>query len=148
MPTTLSQTTSIPLVNIRSVCTLQSGSTPPVVTTAAVDHRPAITLTAGTAAGQVNACISESFSITSGTPLTINVSSALDPLGNAAGMVHVTSVIVENDSVTSGHDMVIGAGTHPVFGTDQYTAYAKGGVAAVVNPVGFPVVGGTSDTIT
>jgi hypothetical protein len=96
----------------------------------------------------VDRCFSESFTVTAGTPLTINVSSATDPIGSALGMVHVTSVVVENDSTTAGQDFTVGAGTHPVLGTDQGTAQANGGVFCVLNPnPGYSVVSGTSDTL-
>jgi hypothetical protein len=69
-------------------------------------------------------------------------------MGNALGMVHVTGVLVENDSTTAGQDFTVGGGTNPVLGTNQGTAQANGGVFCIVNPSpGYSVVGGTSDTL-
>ena len=113
-----------------------------------INHQPNIAIGTGNTAGNVDRCFSESFTVTAGTPLTINVSSATDPIGSALGMVHVTSVVVENDSTTAGQDFTVGAGTHPVLGTDQGTAQANGGVFCVLNPnPGYSVVSGTSDTL-
>lgn len=148
MATTLTQNSSIPFVHMRATCVLTGGSIPAIIQST-VDHNPNTVVSVGSTAGKINACISQPFTITSGTPLTINVASGLDPLGNAAGMVHVSSVIVENDSVTGGQDFTIGGGTHPVLGSDQYTSQANGGVACVFNPSpGYTVSGGSADTLT
>jgi hypothetical protein len=113
-----------------------------------INHQPNIAIGSGNSAGNVDRCFCEPFTVTAGTPLTVNVSSATDPMGNALGMLHVTSVLVENDSTTGGQDFTVGAGTHPVLGTDQGTAQANGGVFCVVNPnPGYAVVSGTSDTL-
>jgi hypothetical protein len=136
-----------PSVVAQITCQLNSGA-PPAVVTSQVNQQPDVPLGAGNTPGNVDRCFSEPFTVTSGTPLTINLVTALDPLGSALGAVHVTSVLVENDSTTAGQDFTVGAGTHPVLGTDQGTAQANGGVFFVINPnPGYSVVSGTSDTL-
>jgi hypothetical protein len=143
----MSTTLSNPQANVQLRCQLTTGAAPAVVASQ-VNHQPSIALGAGNTAGSVDRCFSESFTVSAGTPLTVNLSSATDPLGNAVGMVHVTSVLVENDSTTAGQDFTVGGGTHPVLGTDQGTAQANGGEFLVTNPnPGYSVVSGTSDTL-
>jgi hypothetical protein len=143
MPTTLAN----PTVNVQLKCQITSGAAPAIITSQ-VNHQPNISIGAANTAGNVDRCFCEPFNVTAGTPLTVNVSSATDPMGNALGIVHVTSVLVENDSTTAGQDFTVGGGTHPVLGTDQGTAQANGGVFCVVNPnPGYSVVSGTSDTL-
>jgi hypothetical protein len=143
MPTTLSN----PIASVQLKCLLTAGAAPAVVA-AQVNHQPNVAIGAGNTAGNVDRCFCEPFTVTAGTPLTVNVASAVDPMGNALGIVHVTSVLVENDSATAGQDFTVGGGTHPVLGTDQGTAQANGGVFCEVNPnPGYAVVTGTSDTL-
>jgi hypothetical protein len=143
----MSTTLSNPSVAVYAKAQLQAGAAPAIIASQ-VNHAPNIALGAGGTAGNVNLCFCEPFTVSSGTPLTINVGTALDPMGNALGMVHVSCVLVENDSTTAGQDFTVGGGTHPVLGSDQYTAQANGGVAFVCNPnSGYSVVSGTSDTL-
>ncbi|HEX4056230.1 MAG TPA: hypothetical protein VHX86_18370 [Tepidisphaeraceae bacterium] len=143
MATTLSN----PQPSVQLKCQLTAGAAPAVVSSQ-VNHQPVVTLGAGNSAGNVDGCFSEPFTVSAGTPLTITLPSATDPLGNVLAMVHVTSVLVENDSTTSGQDFTVGGGTHPVLGTDQGTAQANGGTFFVINPnPGYSVVAGTSDTL-
>jgi hypothetical protein len=138
---------SNPLASLQLKCQLTAGAAPAVVTSQ-VNQQPNISVGAGNSAGNVDRCFCEPFTVTAGMPLTINVSSAADPIGNALGMVHVTSILVENDSTTAGQDFTVGGGTHPVLGTDQGTAQANGGIFCVFNPnPGYSVVSGTSDTL-
>lgn len=143
MATTLSN----PIVSVQLKCQLTAGAAPAVIASQ-VNHQPNVSIGPGNTAGNVDRCFCEPFTVTAGTPLTVNVASATDPMGNALGIVHVTSVLVENDSTTAGQDFTVGGGTHPVLGTDQGTAQANGGVFCVVNPSpGYSVVSGTSDTL-
>jgi hypothetical protein len=143
MPTTLSN----PVATVQLKCQLTAGAAPAIVTSQ-VNHQPNLPIGPGNTAGNVDRCFSESFTITAGTPLTINVATATDPLGNALGIVHVSSILVENDSTTAGQDFTVGGGTHPVLGTDQATAQANGGAVCIVNPnPGYAVVSGASDTL-
>ena len=138
---------SNPSASVQVKCQLAAGA-PLAVVTSQVNHQPNLSLGAGNSAGNVDRCFSEAFTVTSGTPLTINVTTALDPLGTAIACVHVTSVLVENDSTTAGQDFTVGGGTHPVLGTDQGTAQANGGVFFVINPSpGYTVSSGSADTL-
>jgi hypothetical protein len=144
MATTLTN----PSASVQLKCQLTSGAIPAVVTSQ-VNHQPNLGLGAGSTAGNVDRCFSEPFSVSSGTPLTINVTTALDPLGTALGAMHVTAVLVENDSTTAGQIFTVGGGMHPVLGTDQGTAQANGGDFLVVNPnPGYAATGGSADTLT
>lgn len=136
-----------PILSIRATATLSSGTFP--VLNSNLNHTPSTPLSVGNAVGQVDIAVEKSFTVTSGTPFTYNVSTGLDPFGATAGMVHVSAVIVENDSTTGGQTMTIGGGTHSVLGSDSYTAQPNGGVVAIVNPnPGYVVAGGSTDTIT
>jgi hypothetical protein len=143
MPTTLSN----PIISVQLKCQLTGGAAPAVVTSL-VNHQPNVALGSGNSAGNVDQCLSEPFTVSAGSPLTINLSSATDPLGGALAFAHVSGVLVENDSTTAGQDFTVGGGTHPVLGTDQGTAQANGGAFFVINPnPGYSVVSGTSDTL-
>lgn len=139
---------SNPSINTRISCNLSSGAAP-AVTSTAVAQSAAGNPPVGTSAGSVNRCISLSTTVTNGTPLTVDVLTAADPNGNTAGIAHVTHVMVTNLSTTSGQDLTIGGGTHPVLGSDQYTAQANGGSVLVQNPnPGYAAVSSSSDTLT
>jgi len=143
----MSTTLSNPIASVQLKCQLTGGGLPAIVTSQ-VNHQPNSSLGAGSTGGNVSGCFSESFTVTAGTPLAIALGTVNDPLGNALGFVHVTSVLVENDSTTAGQDFTVGGGTHPVLGTDQGTAQANGGAFFVLNPnPGYSVVSGTSDTL-
>jgi hypothetical protein len=143
----MSTTLSNPSASVQLKCQLTAGASPALVSSQ-VNHQPNISLGAGSTGGNVNECFSEAFTVSAGTPITISLPSANDPLGNALSFVHVTSVLVENDSTTAGQDFTVGGGTHPVLGTDQGTAQANGGAFFVFNPnPGYSVVSGTSDTL-
>jgi hypothetical protein len=143
----MSTTLSNPSITAQFKAQLTAGAVPAPVTSQ-VNHLPTVTLGPGNSPGNVDRCFSEPFTVTAGTPLTINLSTALDPIGNALAMLHVTSILVENDSTTAGQNFTVGGGTNPALGTDQGTAQANGGVFCVVNPnPGYAVVSGASDTL-
>lgn len=113
----------------------------------------AANLIVGNAAGQVDRVIAQAITITSGTPVTINVGTALDPSGTAAAMVHVCGFILINSSTTTGQDMTIGGGTNPVWGatpaSSLYDAQANGGIALGLAPnPGYHVTASSADTFT
>lgn len=85
---------------------------------------PATQRTVGNAAGQEDRCYVYTGNVTAGTPFTINLSSGTDVFGNALGMVHVTRVHVVHQGTTG--KIVVGAGTHPVMGSDQGTLQPGG----------------------
>jgi hypothetical protein len=143
MPTTLSN----PIASLQLKCQLNGGAVPALVSSQ-VNHQPNTALGAGNTGGSIDGCFSGPFTVSAGTPLTISVTSINDALGNPITFVHVTSVLVENDSTTAGQNFTVGGGTHPVLGTDQGSAQANGGAFLVLNPnPGYSVVSGTSDTL-
>jgi hypothetical protein len=126
-----------------------SAGAPPAIVASQVNHSPAFALGAGNSAGNVDRCYSAPFQVSAGTPLTFNVSTALDPLQNAIGMLHVAAILVENNSTVAGQDMTIGGGTHPISTADNGLAQANGGVYLMWNPnPGYAVTGGSADTVT
>lgn len=143
----MSTTLSNPVLAVSAKVTITSGTFP--VLSSFINYTPAISVGVGSTTGNVNAIIQSNLSITSGTPFTVNVASGLDPFGTAAGMVHVSTIIVENDSTTTGQDFTIGGGTHPVLGSDSHLCQANGGVVFVCNPSpGYAVTGSSADTLT
>jgi hypothetical protein len=144
MPTVLSN----PSLSITLKAQLTSGSSPAVVASQ-VSHSPSGAISAGNSAGSTDRCYSTSFQVTAGTPLTINLTTAFDPMQNAIGMVHVCGILLENDSTTTGQDMTIGGGTHPLSASDSGLAQAKGGIYLMWNPnPGYTVTSGSADTVT
>jgi hypothetical protein len=146
MASTLTQ----PILSLRASASVAQGSQPAMEIATITQTPTGITaLMGGSGAGHVNTCISEAATITTGTPCTMNVVSGLDPLGNAAGMFRVTCVVVENNSVTTGQIITVGAGTHPVLGSDQFIVQPNGGTGCVCNPnPGYLVTGGSADVVT
>ncbi|MGD1275671.1 MAG: hypothetical protein ABR964_00435 [Tepidisphaeraceae bacterium] len=139
---------SNPSMSLSLKAQLTAGAAP-AVAASQVNHSPTFTVGAGNTAGNVDRCYSAPIQVSAGAPLTINVGTALDPLQNALGMLHVCAILVENDSTTAGQDMTIGGGTHPVSATDSGTAQANGGVWLMWNPnPGYAVSAGSADTIT
>jgi hypothetical protein len=144
MPTVLSN----PSISLSLKTQLTSGASPAVVASQ-VNHSPVFTPGAGNTPGNVDRCYAASFQVSAGTPLTVNLGTALDPLQNPIGLVHVSAILVENDSTTSGQDFTIGGGTHPISATDSGTAQANGGVWMMWNPnPGYTVATGSADTVT
>ncbi len=144
MATTLSQ----PSFSINARALIASGTFPLLQST--ITHQPTTSgLGAGSTAGNVDRVIQQTLAITSGTPVTINVGTALDPFGTAAAMVHVSLILVESLSTTAGQDFTVGGGTHPVCGSDQLTVQANGGVGILYNPnLGYAVTGSSADVLT
>jgi hypothetical protein len=110
---------------------------------------PAINLTAGSSAGQVQYGYQALLAITSGSPLALSLDSITDALGLTATPTVLVAIIVENDSTTTGQDFTIGVGTNPVMGAVcAGIAQANGGVYAQVMPgSGFAIVSATSDIL-
>lgn len=74
----------------------------------------------GSGAGNASGFYSNTLTVTSGTPYTLDVTSGslfVDPLGNPITAGHVIGVKVANLSVTSGQDLTIGGGSNPVLGS-------------------------------
>lgn len=103
----MSTTVASPSIKISASAALSSGAAPaPANSNAApsLSSSPAV----GSSAFNVNKVISQAFSITSGTPFTIDLNAATDPLGGSVSMSVVTDIILQNLSVTAGEDMTLG----------------------------------------
>jgi len=86
--------------------------------------------------------------VTTGSPFTINLGSATDPLGNNIAMATVLEVQVENTGNAAAGTITVGGGAHPVLGSDAYTVQPGGTVQQQAPNPGFAVVAGVSDTLT
>src|SRR3954469_19286040 len=124
---------SNPRFSVSAVAGLTGGAAP-ATSSSSPNHGVNWTPTVGTAAGNADRIYSAAFAVTSGTPLVLDVTNLLDPLGGAINMAHVLAVLVSNDSVTAGQTLTVGGGTTPVLATDQMTVQPKGGVGSIVNP--------------
>lgn len=71
-------------------------------------------------------------SVTAGTPFTINLNTGNDPSGTALSMVHAGRFHVAHQGSTG--KIVVGAGTHPVMGSDQVTLQ-PGGSCVIANHI-------------
>lgn len=147
---TLRINVNLSTVALAAISVALSSGTPPFQATALPTLNPAVNiLTGNNIAGYVDRCYAKTLSIVNGTPFTLNVATGLDPLGNTLGMVHVSAIFLVNLSTTATDDLTLGGGTHPVLGTDSYTAQANGGIVQVINPnPGYAVTGASADTIT
>lgn len=133
-------------------CNLTAGS-PPAQQGVGVNLVPPTAPGVGAVAGSVDRCYAGTYSVTSGTPVTINLLTALDPCGTAAGIVYIEDILIENDNTTAGQDLTVGGGTHPALGTDSYTVQAgtsasNVGAAQLHFPTGLHIVTSSSDTLT
>lgn len=75
--------------------------------------------TVGSGPNQVDREYAIDGTVTDGTPFTINLTSGNDNLGNALAIVHVSRIHAWHRGSTG--TIVVGAGTHPVMGTDKGT---------------------------
>ena len=130
--------------------TLTGGSVPAYISSAISEpptQQSGPQLTVGNASGQVDVVYCGNFTITAGTPLTINLGTCLDPLGGNASMLHVAVIIVANTN-SSGGNLTIGGGTDPVLGSDVNTIMPGGVIFKINQSPGYPVVASASDTLT
>lgn len=108
----------------------------------------AVSLAIGSTAGSVNARFSATLAIVSGSAYTINLLTGTDQYGNTIAMVHASLVYVVNNSTTTAQILTVGAGTHPVLGSDQFTVQPNGGCGFLLNPnPGYSIVTSSSDTL-
>jgi hypothetical protein len=135
-----------PSVSIMTSCLLQMGSSP--VHYSSVNQYPQIYLSAGSSNGQVDKCYSAPFTVTNGTPLTINLSTGCDPFGNTLFMNYITHLLIENDATTTGHDMTLWGGSNPVLPSDSVSIHSLGGCYAWTSPVGYPITSNINVQIT
>lgn len=149
----MTTTITNPQFVLSMLANLQGGGSPANLQ-APVNHTPAVDLAEGSGAGQVQIVFAETITVVSGTPLVIDLyAGSEDPLNNAFAAADMVAWLLENDSVTTGQNLVAGGGTHPVMGSDQVTVYPNAGAGGPgcnggCNPAGWPIVSGSSDKFT
>ena len=103
----------------------------------------------GTASGDQDLAWSDSASVTSGAPVTLDLVGGLDSVltGAAISFAALTALCVRNRS--SAGTLEVG-GTVPIFGdVSDVATIPPGGLALLTAPAdGWPVTAGTNDTIT
>lgn len=122
----MAATLSNPQISAAISVTL-SGGAAPATTSSNVSHASARTPTVGSATGNVNKVYSATFSVATGTPVSLDLTTLTDPLGNALNFGTVYSILVTNDSVTAGQDLTIFGGTNGLIATSTELVYANGG---------------------
>jgi hypothetical protein len=147
-------TITVPRVKISFAATLTSGDSSgmtnafPNVGTQSIGIIPPV----GVAAGDISNVYNIAGVVTSGTPVTYDVTSLTDQLGNAINLARVQGVFGMNLSTTTGQIITITGGTsNPLF-TDSYTIQpnlsgAGSGVIGSWNPSPGFAVDGTHKTI-
>lgn len=136
-----------PKVTLAITGAIGDGASPPVVN-ASINHTVSLSLPVGTSAGDVNIEYYRPIAVSVGTPLVLDLTNLTDPLGNSISMSVVTAILLSNESTTTGQDLTLGGGTHPLFAAMPVPAQAGGGAVGVLAPAsGFAVVSGTSNTL-
>jgi hypothetical protein len=95
------------------------------------NNRSAASPSTGTAAGSLNILCHQTFSINSGTPLSIDLTSIADVGGNTVAFGHLCYFKVVN---SGGGDLNIGGGTNGVFTLDPKPIRDTYGVATHYDP--------------
>jgi hypothetical protein len=75
--------------------------------------------------------------VAAGTPFTINLNTGTDSYGNTLAMEHVGHIHVAHQGSTGR--IIVGAGTHPVMGSDQATIQPAGAALFTNQGVGYAV---------
>jgi hypothetical protein len=88
----------------------------------------------GTATGSLNLLAHQSFTVTAGSPLSIDLTSIADVGGSTVTFGHLCYVKVVNGGTNSGGDLQIGGGTNGVFTLDPKLIRSKGGIATHFDP--------------
>lgn len=118
------------------------------------DPRVGVSPGVGAAVGQVSAVYAIEGTVSSGSPVTIDVTSLTDPAGNAIpSLARVLGFCIENLSVTAGQIITLAGGaSNPLF-SDQMTlqpntdSFPVGGTGAIWNPAPGYAVDSTHKTI-
>jgi hypothetical protein len=98
------------------------------------NNRSAATPSVGTAAGSINLLVHQTFTVSSGTPLSIDLTSVVDVAGNTVSFGHLCYSKVVNSGTNSGGDLNFGGGTNGVFTLDPKVVRANGGIATHYDP--------------
>jgi hypothetical protein len=109
--------------------------------------------TTGTGANQVADILVQSGTVTSGSPVQVDLSGGLaPPVGSAPTPSRIVFIRLVNKSTTTGEVLDLGAGTNPVTtymsGTTPTLKVGPGGHADLVSPIdGYAITAGTADAL-
>lgn len=134
----MSATLSNPQISAAISASLGSSSGP-ASTNTNIQHSIAKQRTVGTAAGNVNKVYSAAFTVDTGTPITIDLTTAADPQGNAQNFGTVYDIIIENSSSTTGQIMTLFGGSNGLVATGTLLLNPGGAIAYTGGSVGITV---------
>lgn len=89
---------------------------------------------AGSGVGQMNNMSGNSVSITSGTPLVLDLNTLTNPDGSACAFTDLLFVAFWNYSTTAGQNLVIGGGSNPII-----SIWGSGNLTVIGNTQGTAV---------
>jgi hypothetical protein len=89
--------------------------------TATVNHTPAKALVAGTSATQISKIHSARYLVTTGTPLSIDLTSVTDPVGASLNFGFVSRILISNASTTAGQNATVLGGTNGLVAASPFT---------------------------
>jgi hypothetical protein len=140
----MSTTLSNPSISAGISATIESG-----LLSGTITHRPAAqSPSVGTNAGNVNLIYSADFTVTSGSPLSLDLSSIADAAGNVVTFGHITHFLAENRSTNTAEIMSLFGGTNGVFTADPKPLQANGGLSFMANPNPGVTIDGTHKIVT
>jgi hypothetical protein len=119
----MASTVASPQITAAITATLTGGAAPATVS-GNVNHTPSETPTVGSSSGNVNKAYSVAGTVTSGSPVDIDLTAVTDPLGASLNFSQVHAILLENLSTTAGQDLTLGAGTNPLLAASTQLAYA------------------------
>jgi hypothetical protein len=86
---------------------------------------PGLALQGSTTQGTWDWVFSQTYTVASGSPLSINLGSGFnDPIGRSIAAVNVCAGKITNTSGTAGNDIIVGGGSNPLMGADTFTVGA------------------------
>jgi hypothetical protein len=99
----------------------------------------------GTNAGQINFAVApQVVAVTSGAPLTIDLTAAVDVGNGVVALAHVVGYLFRNNSAVAGQNFTLGGGANPVHAADVVAIPPGGFVFRWVDGM-LPVAGGTKN---
>lgn len=110
------------LNNAQMSASFQTNVTSPVSTvkgTTSVLDQTVLNPSILSTAGGVDGCYTTTGSVTSGTPVTIDVTALVDPLGQAITAGHICGIKIANNS--GANNLTHGGGSNPIYATQPLT---------------------------
>lgn len=101
-----------------------AGGAAPATVSGNVQHNCADTPTVGSSTGNVNKVYSAAFTVDTGTPLSLDLTSLVDPLGQTNNFGTVHAILIENLSIVAGRDFTVFGGTNGLVATSTTLIYA------------------------